>query len=233
MTDSAKKNRTAERGELVVVSPGDESERVIDEAVRRINHIYTVGGLETAKTIGEYLLETFFDGDLEAIRDRSHNNHSFRKLAEREDLYPSATFLYTSVAVLDQLRVLPENVAEALPLSHHRLLLPIKDPEQKKTLAASAVERRMNCKQLNSSVEKVLSKQPKKSSGGRPRLPTLVKELRKLTRVVEAVNDATVPKGIFLGLEEKECTRLLEDLDGQISALARIRETLGRCAKEK
>ena len=206
---------------------------MIDEAVRQINHIYSVKGLETAKAIGEYLLETFFDGDLEAIHDRSHNSHSFRKLAKREDLYPKAPFLYQSVALLGQLRVLPKNIGEALPFSHHRLLLPIKDPVKKTELASRAVEEGMSWTELNSSVEKVLSKQPKMSSGGRPRLPPFVKEVRKLNRVVEAVHFAPLPKEHIQGLESDVCAKLLADFDEQIRILSEIRESLGKCIEEK
>ena len=116
------------------------NDHLLDEAVAHINRLYVAKGLETARDIGAYVLTAFFDGDSAAYQKRGNGHETFRKLAEHPGLQVSYSFIYNAVAVCEQLSTLPADLASALPLSHHKILLPVKDAGQKIELARLAVE---------------------------------------------------------------------------------------------
>jgi hypothetical protein len=132
------------------VLPGERSpdQRLLDEAVADLNRIYTAKALETARLIGGYILERFFAGSAERFHDRGRKHVSFRLLAERPDLKFSYSYLWTCVAVVEQYAELPHDIADALPLSHHRLLLPVRDRDEKVALARRAVVEGLSKRQL-------------------------------------------------------------------------------------
>ena len=51
--------------ELVLPGESDVDSQILDQAVIELNRIYIAKGLEAARAMGEYVLETFFDGSLE------------------------------------------------------------------------------------------------------------------------------------------------------------------------
>ena len=84
------------------------------------------------------MLAKFFGGDLDYAQ-KSHSKHlSFAALADHSELNVGKSTLWYAVAMLGQLRQLPKDIAGALPFSHHKLLLTVKDPEQKLELAKEA-----------------------------------------------------------------------------------------------
>ena len=85
-------------------------ETLLDKAVAEINRIYVSKGLETARAIGNYVVGAFFGGDLESFRQREKKHVTFRALANREELHVAYNTIWYSVAVLGQLRQLPENI---------------------------------------------------------------------------------------------------------------------------
>ena len=145
--------------------PGETAVRreLIDSAVHEINRLYVTKGLEAARGIGDYVLRTFFDGKTQNFRKRGRKHVSFRKLAEREDLRVSHMFIWNCVAFVDQLKMLPSDLANALPVTHHTLLLPVHDEKMKVTLARKAVRENLSKREL--AVE-VLRIRKQKSNGG-------------------------------------------------------------------
>ncbi|MBI5486153.1 MAG: hypothetical protein HY905_02350 [Deltaproteobacteria bacterium] len=155
--------------------PGEKGIRqeLIDAAVREINHVYVSKGLETAKWIGDYVLQKFFDGKSETFRRRGMKHISFRKLCVREDLNVSHAFLWNCVGLVDQLKELPDDIANALPVSHHTALLPVHDEKVKLTLAKKAVRENLSKRELAAEVRKVgRSNGNGAHRGRRPMTPT-------------------------------------------------------------
>lgn len=217
-------NLAPENRGLITVESNRDGDSLIDAAVATVNRIYVRRGLETARTIGEFLLEAFFDGEMEKFHDRGRKDVSFRLLAQREDLFPSSTFLYHSIAVVEQLKLLPRDVGESLSLSHHKLLLPITSPTTKLELAGVAVERGLTVKELNSVVSEIREHQPKRGAGGRPRLPKFEKALRLVHKALEELYDAPVPLVDLRATTEGDRKKFLRRLDRELEKLSDIRD---------
>ena len=177
------------------VLPGQAAARqdLIDAAVREINRAYVTKGLETAKWIGEYVLKTFFEGKVENFRRLGRKHASFRKLGEREDLHVSYVFLWNCVGMVDQFKALPGEIANALPATHHTLLLPVHDEKAKLELAKKAVRQKMSSRELSAEVQKL--RRRGKSNGdrrGRPAMTQTVRLLSALSRLATLARSAGV-----------------------------------------
>lgn len=189
--------------------------------VSDLNRIYTRSTLETSCRIGEYLIAEVFDGDVEAVHERGRGDATFRELASREDLVPSHAYLWYSVAVTAQLPLLPRDIGEALPLSHHKLLLPVKDLPVKRMLARRAVERRMNKRDLAEEIKKLRQGRDGGKRRGRPPIPALVKGVRDANR---ALDQARAGVDADLGPDGLDADRIAEVLDGVEEMIGKLDE---------
>jgi hypothetical protein len=210
--------------------PGETTVRrdLIDSAVRELNRIYVSKGLEAARGIGEYVLRTFFDGKTQNFRNRGRKHVSFRKLAERDDLRMSYGFVWKCVAFVDQLKVLPNDLANALPVTHHTLLLPVHDEKTKVTLARKAVRESLTKRELAVEVRRI---RKQKSNGGtrrgRPPTPPVVRVLALLGRAaMEAKPHASMTNLDHLNADRARALvrqaethiEVLQDLVGRLKA---------------
>ena len=231
-----KKKRTSsvvppaeQQGVIAVVLPGEVAvdEALIVEAVQEINRIHRAKGLEAARAIGEFLLATFFDGDIANAKSKQKKHLSFRALAARDDLNVSKTDLWYSVAILDQLRHLPTNIGDALPESHHRLLTAIKDVKIKAKLATEAVDQHLGKRELQKRIaQEQKAEPPKATKPGRPSLPSWAKGVGQIMATIEAaaaddLSAADVKKYGASSLAER-----LAEIDAAITALEALRAKL-------
>lgn len=156
------------------------SDKLVDEAVKHINGLVRETVFEGAKKIGDYVLETFYEGDVEKVK--SHNpkkDTSFRKLAERcdKDLLVSKTFLGNAVGVAVMCKLLPgEQAYKQLSHSHQTVLLPLREPKQVEAMAERAVEQKLPVRKLRQLVQQKVeaSKDPEL---GRPQKSVILKTL--------------------------------------------------------
>ncbi len=208
---------------LVPTLPGEGVvvDQLVKQAVAQINHIYAAKGLETARDVGEYLIQTFFEGNPERFHERGKDHLSFRALADRDDLQVSYSFLWHACAVVEQLRLLPADVASALPLSHHRLLLSVKDPDEKERLAREAVERGLSKRALEAELVARRPEVAPESKPGRKPHPALAKGLTQLKKAV-----ALAGSGDMAALDREKAKALLGDLEEQMAALAKLKATV-------
>jgi hypothetical protein len=221
MAKNGKKNGTLT---LTQDLPGASkvSTALLDQAVAELNRRYRSKGLETARSVGEYVLETFFGGDPENFRRGGTAHVSFRELGKREDLQVSFLFIWNSVAVVDQLRLLPADIAEALPLSHHKLLLPIKDESKKLELAKSAVHEGLAKRAFEERVRKLRDKGKDEAKAGRPPLPAFAKAVTALRKVVKIAASQHVGEKTFEHLPKVQAKALLKELEQQVEALSKL-----------
>ncbi len=206
-------------------------DRLLDGVVLSINQVHATKGLETALSFAVLLLGAFFDGDLEQYRGRHRRHMSFRAMAERADLSVSWSTLYYSLAVLDQLDQIPAEVASALSFSHHRLLLPVKDPELKAELALKAYQEQLTVREFSATVQEARLLDAPVRRPGRRRLPAVVKGMRRLRKAVELATSEELSEEALAQLSSAQREQLVQDLERQLRALqvlrARVSEVLG------
>ncbi len=220
----------SKKGDLALPGQSKVDKTLIDKAVQDLNALYTAKGLELARAIGEYILKTFFGGKFENLEaDQSHV--SWRALAKREDLQMSYSTLWSSVAVLGQLRQLPEDIGEALTVSHHRRLVAITDVGVKLRIAKKAAKQGMTIKQLEAEIASYRSG-AKTSNRGRPALSGPVKALRRLPNLIEPLTEYAVSADDVetLGIENAE--ELLGSLEEQIETLQAARSEIQEALSE-
>ncbi len=218
---------SASMGRMVPL-PGESAVRLdlVDSAVRDINRIYVGKGLEAARGIGEYVLKTFFDGKTRNFQRRGRKHVSFRRLAERGDLRVSHMFIWNCVAFVDQLKLLPSDIAKALPVTHHTLLLPVHDEKTKVLLARKAVRENLTKRELAVEVRRV--REQKTNGGarrGRPPTPAVVRVLALLARVA-AQAQPDVAKVDLDHLDGRRVRALLSDAESHLAAIHALVERL-------
>ena len=160
---------------------------LVAAAVARINELHSSHSLALTCAIGRYVIDTFFGGDPSACHRRGSEHASFRALVARADLSVSASNLWRSVAVVEQLAMLPAEVADALPVSHHKLLLPVKDPEAKVSLATQAAKEHLSKRELAERVAEVTRKGREEKGwarAGRPPDPVFAKGIKRIVGAV-------------------------------------------------
>lgn len=215
----------AERGPEAAVAGASSPAEVerIDEAVRFINQRTAAAGIELAREVGAYVLETFFGGDFEAFSDpRRTKPLSFRRLQERQDLLLPASTLYTFVRVARQLAELPAETAERLTVSHHRALLPVKDPDEKAALARRALDEGWSKVELERTVRARLPRSPR----GRKRLPACVKAAPRIARALEEALAEVTPPEDLRRVGDARLRATLEQIEESLVRLQWLQATL-------
>jgi hypothetical protein len=190
----------------VPLLPGETAVRsdLIDQAVREINRIYVGKGLEAARGIGEFVLRTFFDNSMDTFRAKGKKHISFRKLVERDDLRVSHVHLRNCVVLVDQLKALPVELANALPVSHHTVLLPVHDEKAKVVLARKAVRENLSKRALETEVRRLRPRNGDGTRRGRPPTPAAIKAVALIVRAELQLKQA----GAELGRDLNDATTL-------------------------
>lgn len=218
---------------LVPGLPGEHTvdSQLVEATVERINRIYATKGLETARSIGEALLSTFFDGEQEVFEQRAASHHSFRAVAEHDQLRVSHSFLWYSVRLVPQLQALPHDIAHALPLSHHRLLLHVKDEDAKAQLAHRAVEQGMGKRELDLEIRRLRNGQGNNGQGKSPRrgrkpLPAFVKAFNQVQKAVHTIDPDAFEEQELRAFGIDQARDYLAGVEQALDQLARVRAQL-------
>ena len=133
----------------------NQNREAYNEAVRFIN-----ARVESSKRslleIGEYLLERFFEGDIEAVKSKKPGKTlSLRELAKRDDINMSLTDLSRAVNLAAQEREIGTvPTSEQLSLSHKEILLRVQNLETKKEYMEIAVKEKLSVRQLEARLKK-------------------------------------------------------------------------------
>jgi len=199
---------------------------LVDRAVHDLNRIHAAKGLETAREMGEYIVSTFFGGDAAAFDAHGRSHISFGALAQRDDLQVSKSAIWYAVKLLPQLRQLPQTVAQALPMSHHRLLVHVDDPKAKVKLAEKAVKKGLSKRQLEGEIEKLKKRDPAATPRGRRPLPGFVKAFNRLKKVAEAAELTEVDESALRSFGLDNARRYLDEVEQGLAQLQAVREQL-------
>lgn len=178
----------AQHGEIVhpnesarVVNPG-----LVLDAVRVVNAIHVNHGISAWRETGEYLLGAFYDGDIAEFHRLGRKHASMQALAENGDLGLSKTAVWSSIAFLEQLHLLPDDIGGALSFEHHKLLLPVKDPATKQELARVACEEKLGKRAFGQRVRAAKAPRAKNTRGRKP-ASALDRALAQFARLVEEI----------------------------------------------
>lgn len=172
-----------------------------------------------AAEIGEYLIETFFDGDVAlACSHNPHKENSLRKLCEHDDAPFSLSALRTFIQVAQNFRVIPHEQASRLPPSHHALLYRVANPRERAALARKCAEDRTSARRLRELVKGRGRRRP--GAGRKPQAPN-VKELRSLTSRIDKIIDK------LDRLEASDVDAMIEQARELRSKVAELLDRLG------
>jgi hypothetical protein len=191
--------------EVVQPLPGEEVKdgELIESTVAAINAIWRQGGVETARKVGEVVVQRFFDGKLEYAHSRKRTHASYQALTEHPQLAIATSNLWYCVAVFEHFGVLPVEVAEALTVGHHRLLAHVGDPEVKARLAAQAVQSALTVDELKVAIAAGKVAEPGAKKRGRPPLPAVVKATEPVSKAMEMMKQWNADKVAALAADER------------------------------
>ncbi len=148
---------------------------LVNEAVEHINALHRAKALELVVAMGDYILDVFFCDDSSRLK-LAKANASWRALCKRPDLNVSHSQLWYSAAIVGQLRTLPDAVGKALPVSHHRRLIAVRDDSVKSRLATRAATEGMSVKELEAAIAAERSNGGVRRPGRQP-IPAHLKSL--------------------------------------------------------
>lgn len=184
------------------VLPPPVADDVIDEVVSTLNGWQRVAGFAFARQVGQLLIDKFYAGDVSAWRSRQEKDASFRKLKQRADegaLQISAPSLYRSVALVE----LEDRIGAVdkvhLTMTHVREVFGLPAEQQAKLLTAAA-EKGWSIQDMEKAAGKVRKKEG--DGRGRPALPTFVKSISALARIIAQDDGDPDPFGDMDALDQ-------------------------------
>jgi hypothetical protein len=191
--------------DAIPLLPGESTNdsNLIDSTVAAINAIWRQGGVETARKVGELIVQRFFDGSLEYAHSRKRTHASYQALGDHPSLAIAASNLWYCVAVFEHYGVLPVDVAGALTVGHHRLLAHVADPEQKARLAAQAVQSARTVDELKVAIAAGKVAEPGAKKRGRPPLPAVVKATEPVNKAMAMMKLWNADKVAALAADER------------------------------
>lgn len=157
----------AENAHAVAVVAPELDREEFEQIAAHLRSLYRAGAFQTAIAIGEYVAERFFDGNTQRLASAGKVHPSIRRLAKHGNLGFSAATLWTALAVTEQARQLPAELGPALSLEHHRLLVAVRDPDQKAALARAAVDEVLGKRALATRIAEAQRQHPRKEKRGR------------------------------------------------------------------
>ena len=205
---------------------------LLSEVIGELNQLYAAKSVETACAVGEYILSKFFEGKMENFNEWGGKHETFNELvkmaqADESPLHISASGLWYSVRILEQVKALPSEIAMALPVTHHRMLIPVKNDKLKLRLAKEAVSKGIPSRDFQDEVRKAREKERAKSergfSSGRPALPVFAKGLNQLIKAVDKATSERITKSSFAGYDADQAKTLLKEVDKSLGKLQTLR----------
>jgi hypothetical protein len=208
---------------------------LLSEAVSELNRLYAAKSVETSCAIGEYILDRFFEGDMGIFNEWGGKHQTFGELirmaqGENSPLHISASGLWYSVRILEQVKALPKEIAMALPVTHHRMLVPIKDAKTKLKLAKEAVSRSTPSRSFQDEVRRVREEErageERGFSSGRPALPPFAKGLKQLVKAVDTASSERITKGSFECYDAEQAKALLKEVGKALVKLQTVQSNI-------
>ncbi|HEC31787.1 MAG TPA: hypothetical protein ENI41_04780, partial [Deltaproteobacteria bacterium] len=144
-----------------------QQESLVEKAYKNLMDIFSKHFRNAMIEAGQYLINTFYDGDIEkARRKEAVENQSFyqllKRLNPRESGGPSKSWVYNAINLAIQNSDLSKfSTYRKLNLSHQVLLLPIRKIEDKKRLCIQTIEQNLTVAQLREEIKKLQNNEGK------------------------------------------------------------------------
>lgn len=195
----------------------EEDEGLVSDAALQIKRILTQTVNRGLEDVGEYLFDTFYDGDPNVYMSAHQHKHaSLRLLLDRcgtLELPVNKAFLSRAIQMAMVLRQLPKQSRFlALPSSHRLELLKVKSPDKLEQLAEKAYQGNMSVQKLRDVVSKEFVRT--KSTRGRKPIPSVIKTINVC---VKALRDEDTGR---LALKRDDIAKLSDDETDRARMLA-------------
>ena len=155
--DKEPKETQLDQGTEIVVD-----DQFIDQAVEHINEIANKTTYSGMMEIGQYVLEKFFDNDIEKASSRNPRKpESYKKLTEREDLVVPLSSLSIAVRVAGQEKFLEDKKIniDKLTYTHKAELVRMGNDIKKTSLVKKCIEENWTTRKLSEEVRKKIKKE--------------------------------------------------------------------------
>lgn len=197
----------ADQEPVLPASAAKQDTKLVDKAAKQIRDILARTVSQGLEDVGNYLLDTFYDGKPELYQSLKPSKHASLTLLEERcetlDLPVSRTFLANAIGVAVMTKHLPRSSPILkLPPSHKTELLGVSTPEKAETLAAKVLEGKLTVVKLRELVRKERAKNKKNPQGRKP-TPTVV---RVLTSCAKLLNHRETGRIIFRKADFAELT---------------------------
>lgn len=208
-----------------ITATADEvDDSLVEDAVRHIRMVVIRTVQSGTVEIGNYLLDRFFDGDVESVMSRSpRKSASFRSLAKRcgtQDLPISKSWLHNAVGIAVMQRALPTDAKfRLLSVTHQTVLLPLRQPNAVETVARRALDEGLSTRELRDAVREECRKSRLNSS------PSIVETVRAIRRHLRQGRSCFSLAHID-ALSEENAARALEDVQKAVEELTELMERL-------
>ncbi len=113
-----------------------------------------------------------------------------------------------------------------MPLTHHKLLLSVRNQDAKVQLAQKAVAQELSSREFGKVVAQVRIANAETPRGGRPRLPAFVKGLTRLRQAIDVATSESINRETFATYKPAKARSLAEELDSHIATLTKIKENI-------
>ena len=200
----------------------------VEAVALQVRQVSDQAGLQVAVAVGKLILDSFFGGDLEALRSRDPGKDtSLRRLAAHPDVPYGVVTLSRFVGIFE----LTERLGgvsrwKHLTPSHWRTIVSLPEKVQEQ-LVRKAEDERWTAEQL----ENAARKYRKAGGGGRPALPLAARGLGAVAGVFKRNFDALGEVDDLQGLKPERARDLLQTLAALEAWLPGAKRALGVAAQ--
>ena len=207
--------------------PDKADERLVDAAIAHLRRVVVGGQVETLIQVGEYLIENFYGGADEARSRSPFKAASLRRLVARAaEFGMTPSTLGYVVPVTLAAREVGATLAGRLGVSRLRVLLPVKNTDQRRLIAQTAVSSGWSVEKLKTRVRKTA----RAHAGGRPAIPAIERLVGRAARLLDAQTTSAHLREGLDRLAPARARRLLADVNRAQENLERVERLLVRAA---